>query len=833
MRWHGRPPRLGPSGRAWRWLAPAVLVAVLLGAALADRWIERRQGRVAMAREMSAIIDLKLRALEWWHWERWSDARHFSELLPELTKIGREPQTSGGRPSTGAGAEDREEPLRRWMRSVCGEERYLSMLLLDPGGRVLMASSELAEGPAPRELKFLRGMPEGERIRIEALPGPFSGEGPGVVVGIRIPAEAGRGNGPEAGGWLLLRCATKRFFSTLLSVWPSPALSGRTVLVNRGPGHGGEVLFSTGLKLGLEPDAAWMPSGASGGEVKDAMKPEGPSDAAGSRILALARPVGLFPWEMGVWISAEAVDGPAFQHSLTVMGAVGALLGVVLGSGTLARRRREIGMLARELELRRRTQALAEQRELLNRSLVEHLPLRIYIKDREHRYVSCNGSQARMFGMDPASLVGRTDEGLDGPELAARHRAEDLRVLDSGRTLQAEDVRDTADGRVWTHWVKVPYRDEAGRVVGVLGIGQDVTRRKEMEEALQASEEKHRLLIEQMLDAVALLEVVYDATGKPVDYRFLDVNPAFETATGLRPSTVIGRCVTSTLPGLDPVWCERFGRTAVDGEPLRFEAYAAPLGRHFDVSVFRPRQGQVACAFEDTTGRKRVESALRASIEEKDALLKEVHHRVKNNLQIVTSLMHLQSMRLEAGREADAFRSTEDRVRSMALLHDTLYRSGNLAHADLRAYLNGLCAQLVHSFGLESGRIRVECRVDPMPLDLDRALPCGLIVSELVSNALRHAFPGGRSGRVAVTMSRETEERAMIEVSDDGVGLSPGFDPAAASTLGMQLILGLSAQLGGEAHFSVERPFKCRIDFPVPRESTGNEPGRVASGSSH
>jgi two-component sensor histidine kinase len=354
-----------------------------------------------------------------------------------------------------------------------------------------------------------------------------------------------------------------------------------------------------------------------------------------------------------------------------------------------------------------------------------------------------------------------------------------------------------------------------------------------MEEALQASEEKHRLLIEQMLDAVALLEVVYDATGKPVDYRFLDVNPAFETATGLRPSTVIGRCVTSTLPGLDPVWCERFGRTAVDGEPLRFEAYAAPLGRHFDVSVFRPRQGQVACAFEDTTGRKRVESALRASIEEKDALLKEVHHRVKNNLQIVTSLMHLQSMRLEAGREADAFRSTEDRVRSMALLHDTLYRSGNLAHADLRAYLNGLCAQLVHSFGLESGRIRVECRVDPMPLDLDRALPCGLIVSELVSNALRHAFPGGRSGRVAVTMSRETEERAMIEVSDDGVGLSPGFDPAAASTLGMQLILGLSAQLGGEAHFSVERPFKCRIDFPVPRESTGNEPGRVASGSSH
>lgn len=809
-----------------------VSVAVLLGAALTDYWVERRQGRAAMGREMRAIIDLKLRALEWWHWERLSDARYFAELLPELAKTGNPAESAGpGWPESFA--EPRWESLRRWMRSVCGEDRYLSVLLLDAEGRLLAADSELAKPPGPLEMEFLRGMPKGEPIRLEALPGGFSSDGPGVVVGIRIPAGAGSGGDSAERGWLLLRCDTKQFFSTLLAVWPSPALSGGTVLVNRVQPRNSDVMFTTGAVLGLERDASWMPVGAVLGNVVEGVRPGREPGAAGRRILAVARPAGLFPWELGVWIGAEAVDGPAFVHAVTVMWGVAALLGVVLGSGALARRRREIGMLARELELRRRTLALAEQRELLNRSLVEHLPLRIYIKDREHRYLSCNGAQARMFGMSPPGLVGRTDDGLDSPDLAARHRAEDLRVLDSGRTLKAEDVRDTPDGRVWTHWAKVPYRDESGRVVGVLGIGEDVTRRKEMEEALLASEEKHRLLIEQMLDAVVLLEVVSDASGKPVDYRFLDVNPAFQTATGLKPSAVIGRCVTATLPGLDPEWCERFGRTATDGEPVRFEAYAAPLGRHFEVSVFRPRLGQVACAFADTTGRKRVESALRSSLEEKDALLKEVHHRVKNNLQIVTSLMHLQSIRLGAGREADAFRSTEDRVRSMALLHETLYRSSNLAHADLRAYLNSLCTQLVHASGVDSGRIRVECQVDPMPLDLDRALPCGLIVSELVSNALRHAFPGSRSGLVTVTMSRETDGHAMIEVADDGVGLPPGFDPAGASSLGMQLILGLAAQLGGEARFSAERPFKCRIDFPLPRESTVLKDGRVAPGSSH
>jgi PAS domain S-box-containing protein len=448
--------------------------------------------------------------------------------------------------------------------------------------------------------------------------------------------------------------------------------------------------------------------------------------------------------------------------------------------------------------------------------LLAQLPQQVYVKDRGLAYLVCNESHARALGTRPEAVVGRGDEAFLSPELAERGRRDEGRVLAEERPVEAEERVVTGGGLRWRHSLKVPYRDGAGRVVGVLGIVEDITRSKELEQALRVSEEKRLMLFEQMLDGFALHEILCDATGRPVNYRFLDVNPAFETMTGLRAASVIGRTVLDVLPGLDPEWITRCGEVALSGKSDRFEKYMAPLKRHFEVMAFCPAPGQFACTLLDVTARKQAEAAVRGSLGEKEALLKEVHHRVKNNLQIVSSLLHLQSGQLSDARAAEAFRGTEDRVRSMALLHETLYRSGNLARADIPAYLGTLCAQLCRSFGVDGRRIEVARRVDPLDLELDVALPCGLIVTELFSNALRHAFPGGRAGRVTVELCRQPGNRILVRVEDDGVGFPPGLDPERVGTLGLQLVRGLAAQLGGELSFEVGRGVTCRVVIPRP-----------------
>ncbi len=215
----------------------------------------------------------------------------------------------------------------------------------------------------------------------------------------------------------------------------------------------------------------------------------------------------------------------------------------------------------------------------------------------------------------------------------------------------------------------------------------------------------------------------------------------------------------------------------------------------------------------DITERKRSEMELHKSLEEKVALLKEVHHRVKNNLQIVVSLLGLQSYCTGNPEALEILKDTRNRVRTMALLHETLYRSGNLAHISFAAFIDDLCRQIVASFGRSSQRIRVETRVEAIGLPLDQAVPCGLIVNELVSNALKHAFPGDRSGSVMVRLERIGGEMLLLRVSDDGAGIPPHINPENASTLGLQLVSDLANQLCGSV--TLDKPFEGGAIFSV------------------
>ena len=195
--------------------------------------------------------------------------------------------------------------------------------------------------------------------------------------------------------------------------------------------------------------------------------------------------------------------------------------------------------------------------------------------------------------------------------------------------------------------------------------------------------------------------------------------------------------------------------------------------------------------------------ALEASLREKDLLIREIHHRVKNNLQVVSSLLSLQCASLKDQSAQESIRRSQGRIRSMALIHELLYLEDedgglDLAHIEFLGYLRHLAGYLVDLHGVEPGRVRVEVEGDGIHLDSDTATDLGLIASELISNALQHAFCEGSAGKVTISLHEEGQDGLVLEVRDDGVGLPAGFDSAASPSMGFRLVHLLSAQLGAD-----------------------------------
>ena len=216
----------------------------------------------------------------------------------------------------------------------------------------------------------------------------------------------------------------------------------------------------------------------------------------------------------------------------------------------------------------------------------------------------------------------------------------------------------------------------------------------------------------------------------------------------------------------------------------------------------------------DITERKRAEETLLAALAEKIVLLKEIHHRVKNNLQIVSSLLRLQSGRIDNAEAKAALLDMQNRMRSMALIHEHFYQSDNLAAVDFTAYLKSLCTQLFHTLVTTPGTIRLHLDIAPVRLDIDKAIPCGLLVNELVTNALKHAFPDGRCGELRVELQElENGQGCRLRVADNGVGLPPDFDLKQVPSLGLKLVTDLARQLGGQLEIGTGPGAVFEIEF--------------------
>lgn len=219
--------------------------------------------------------------------------------------------------------------------------------------------------------------------------------------------------------------------------------------------------------------------------------------------------------------------------------------------------------------------------------------------------------------------------------------------------------------------------------------------------------------------------------------------------------------------------------------------------------------------------RQKVEDQLKDSLKEKEVLLKEIHHRVKNNLQVISSLLYIQSKKIKDKKALELFKDSENRVRSMALIHEKLYRSENFININLEQYLRSLTHHLLQTYTLDGKHIDIQIHVDDISLTIEKGIPCGLIISELVSNALKYAFPEDREGVIQIKLFSEngnqndhTNKRLYtLIVSDNGIGFSKDFDLNKTKTLGLQLVNNLIQQIDGVMNLEVSSGTSFKITF--------------------
>ena len=446
--------------------------------------------------------------------------------------------------------------------------------------------------------------------------------------------------------------------------------------------------------------------------------------------------------------------------------------------------------------LKRAEEDLFNSRQMLL-LVLNTIPQIVFWKDRNSKYVGCNKSHAQDCGYEnPSDLIGKTDEATSSAALAEHFRADDKQVIETGKPkLNYEESMVKNDGSLgWLKTSKVPLRDKDGSVIGVLGTYEDITEQKRALETLAL----FRHTIKSIGECISITDL------KNI---LLYVNDAFIKTYGWEEHELIGKHIGLVTSDVNPSDEDILNTTlngGWQGERLNRKKDGSIFPVFLSTSVVHDDKGKPVALVgvaSDISERKHTEEQIRASLQEKEVLLKETHHRVKNNLQVISSLLSLQSEAIKDPYDLSLFVDSQARIKSMALIHEQLYRSRSLSAIDFDAYIRMLSTEMIRSYA--KGSIDLDLDVEPMKFSLDFAIPCGLIVNELLSNALKHAFPNQREGIIRILLKSEGEYTFTVTVSDNGVGLPANIDLQNTISLGFQLIMTLTKQLQG--HIEVNR----------------------------
>jgi PAS domain S-box-containing protein len=368
--------------------------------------------------------------------------------------------------------------------------------------------------------------------------------------------------------------------------------------------------------------------------------------------------------------------------------------------------------------------------------------------------------------------------------------------------------------------------DAAGSPVRMVGSTTDISDRKQAEEALRESEQQFRQIFQEAPIGISVADFQ--------THRFVKANPAWCRILGYSASELLSLTFgeithPDDLPE-DLHNVKQIEQGKIDNFRME-KRYRKKNGEfmwtNLTVTVLPSQEGKPKlnlAMIEDITERQQVEEQIKASLQEKETLLKEIHHRVKNNLQIISSLLRLQSRQIRDPQTLELFKESQNRVQAMALIHEKLYQSSNLAQIDFQEYIKSLVGNLCRSYDTCRHDVTFKINVEPVSLAIDTAIPCGLIINELVTNSLKYAFPENQAGEICISLQLGESplnapldrENFILTIRDNGIGLPQDFDFRNTSSLGLQLMCRLAKQIGGSLQHNRSQGTEFQIVFAKP-----------------
>jgi len=463
-----------------------------------------------------------------------------------------------------------------------------------------------------------------------------------------------------------------------------------------------------------------------------------------------------------------------------------------------------------------------EQRAFLS-AIIEHSNDGIIGKTLDGVITSWNAGAERIYGYTAEEMIGRQISLLVPPGDVDNTRTFLERIRAGESVPYIETTRQTKDGRIIDVALTVsPIKDREGNLIGASTIIRDISEQKAAEEALRQSEERLRSYIENAPDGIFLV----DNEGN-----YTMVNDAACEMTGYSRDELLQKNLIELVYPDDHAIAEvHFKRVNEEGQASGETRYVTKngdicywlvkavriskkrlLGFASDITDQKLMESEIRSLnavleqkveerteelLKEISHRKEIEDQLRASLDEKSLLLREIHHRVKNNLQIIISLTNLQLRQSDDPQVKRIMAETQNRVRAMALVHEKLYRSDNIYDIDLAEYIRFLTKQLFAYYKIDSRNVLHKTEIGEIRVPINTAIPIGLIINELVSNALKHGFPDGRKGTLSISARRE-DDTIFLEVDDTGVGIAEGIDWRNAPSLGLKLVISLVKQLEG------------------------------------
>jgi PAS domain S-box-containing protein len=461
-------------------------------------------------------------------------------------------------------------------------------------------------------------------------------------------------------------------------------------------------------------------------------------------------------------------------------------------------------VLVEDMSKRKSMEDAVRISEAAYRTLAENLPGAVFRLDLSGE----NRGNMKFFNNAIEDMTGyKLDELREGSPCGVAHlimeedmpqvRKKLMRSIEDGSEYELDYRIRHRNGEVKCFEERgVPVQETQEGALRIDGVIFDVTERRKMEETIRQAEAAWRNTFDSISDAVS----VHDR-----DFRIVRANKALANLCQLKPEEIIGRyCYELFHPsGKPPGHCPHV-KMLEEGRSITEEVQDEKTGipQLETASPLRNDAGEIIGSVhvsKDITALKMIEEDLRQSLDEREVLIREVYHRVKNNLNIISSLLRLQSRETKDEKTIALFMESQNRVNTMSMIHEKLYRSGDLTSIAMQEYLRELVVHIFRSMETHPG-VNLVMDVEDVTLGIDTVIPCALIVNELVTNALKYAFRSERNGELHVRFhSDESGEKRKyaLSVRDNGVGIPEGFDLNKTRTLGAQIINSLAAQLDG------------------------------------